>query len=77
MELATLPRHPRQARGDGGREAGMIVADNGFDAVEATVLQAFQEIGNAAEGTLAPLLKDAIQFGGGAAARASICGILR
>src|SRR5204863_1062044 len=114
MELTALPGHTGKAGGDGGLEAGMVIADDGFDAMEAAILETFQklapvdlgfgelagkaqhrafalivdadgdehgaalhdailadffvagidnEIRNAAEGALAPLLEDAIQFG--------------
>ena len=44
MELAALPGDTGQTRADGGLEAGMIVADKGFDSVKAAVLQTFQEL---------------------------------
>ena len=38
-----MPEDAAEACGDGRFEAGMVIADNGFQAMEAAILEAFEE----------------------------------
>ena len=44
MKLAALPEHSAEACGDGGFEAGVVVTDDGLEAIESAILQAFEEL---------------------------------
>jgi len=44
MELAALPGHGGKDGGAGGAQAGMVVADDELDAVQAALLQALEEL---------------------------------